>query len=152
MRILRPIGLLLLLGLSACGKHRIPGTELEDTSDTHAILDLMRQYNSALEARDANGIIALLDPGFKDTGGTLTPEDDLDYAKMKAVLPQRLARLQDVAVRIEVKAIDVQGTSATAVYTWTTTFKIANKPVTESDIKRMEFRREPEGWKILSGV
>lgn len=152
MRILRQIGLLLVLVLSACGRHRIPGTDLEDTGDTHAILDLIRQYNSALEARDATGIIALLDPGFKDTGGTLTPEDDLDYAKMKIVLPQRLARLQDVAVRIEVKTIDVQGTSATAVYTWTSTFKLGNKPMTESDIKRMEFRREPEGWKIISGV
>jgi Domain of unknown function (DUF4440) len=149
---LRQLGLLLLLGLTACGHHRIPGTDLEDSSDTRAILDVITKYNAALTARDAAGILQLLDPAFKDNGGTLTPEDDLDYAKMKTVLPQRLARLQDVSVRIEVKAVDVQGDSATAVYTWTSVFKLANKPMTESDIKRMEFRREPEGWKILSGV
>jgi hypothetical protein len=143
---------LLLLGLAACGPHRIPGTDLEDSSDTRAILEVMQKYNNALSARDAAGILELLDPAFKDNGGTLTPEDDLDYEKMKTVIPQRLAKVKDLAVRMEVKTIEVQGNSATAVYTWVSQFKLGNKPITESDIKRMEFRREPEGWKILSGV
>jgi hypothetical protein len=153
VRSLRRVALLLLLlGLTACGHHRIPGTDLEDSSDTRAILDVMTKYNAALSAGDVDGILQLLDPAFKDNAGTLTPEDDLDYAKIKAVLPQRLARLKDVAVRIEVKTVDVQGESASAVYTWTSQFKLGNKPMTESDIKRMELRREPEGWKILSGI
>jgi len=144
--------ILALLAGSGCGPHRIPGTDLEDTGDTRAIIDTISRYNSALEARDANGILALVDPAFRDNAGTLTPDDDIDIQRLRTVLPQRLARLQDVAVRIEIKAIDVKGDLASAVYTWVSQFKLGGKPMTESDIKRMELKREADGWKILSGI
>jgi len=144
--------LLALLAVAGCGPHRIPGTELEDTGDTRAIIDLITRYNVALESRDANAILALVDPAFKDNAGTLTPEDDIDIQKLHTVLPQRLAKLQDVAVRIEIKTIDVKGDRASAVYTWVSQFKLNGKSMTESDIKRMELKRRPEGWKIVSGV
>jgi hypothetical protein len=141
-----------LVALAGCGPHHIPGTDLEDTGDTRAIIDTITRYNAALEARDANAILALVDPEFRDNAGTLTPEDDIDIQRLRTVLPQRLAKLQDVAVRIEIKAIDVKGDRATAVYTWVSQFKLYNKPMTESDIKKMELRRGAEGWKILSGI
>ncbi len=141
-----------LLALAGCGARRIPGTDLEDTGDTRAIIDVIARYNSALEARDANGILALVDPAFRDNAGTLTPDDDIDLQRLRTVLPARLAKLQDVAVRIEIKTIDVKGDRASAVYTWVSQFKLGGKPMTESDIKRMEFKREADGWKILSGV
>ena len=146
------LSFLALVVLSGCGPHRIPGTDLEDTGDTRAIIDVITRYNAALEARDANGILALVDPEFRDNAGTLTPEDDIDIQRLRTVLPQRLAKLQDVAVRIEIKAIDVKGDKATAVYTWVSQFKLNGKPMTESDIKRMELRRSAEGWKILTGI
>jgi len=146
------VPLLSLLAVAGCGPHRIPGTDLEDTGDTRAIIDVMTRYNSALEARDAQGILALCDPAFKDNAGTLTPEDDIDLEKLRTVLPQRLAKLRDVAVRIEIKTIEVKGDRASAVYTWVSQFKLGGKSMTESDIKRMEFKREADGWKILSGV
>ena len=144
--------LLALGALAGCGPHRIPGTDLEDTGDTRAIIDTITRYNGALEARDTNGILALVDPEFRDNAGTLTPEDDIDIQRLRTVLPQRLAKLQDIAVRIEIKAIDVKGDRATAVYTWVSQFKLNGKPMTESDIKKMELRRGPEGWRILSGI
>ena len=144
--------LLALFAVAGCGPHRIPGTDLEDTGDTRAIIDVMTKYNQALEARDANAILALVDPDFRDNGGTLTPEDDIDLQRLQTVLPKRLAKLQDVAVRIEIKKIEVNEDRASAVYTWVSSFKLNGKPMTESDIKRMEFKRRPEGWKILSGV
>lgn len=143
---------LALVALAGCGPHRIPGTDLEDTGDTRAIIDVITRYNAALEARDANGILALVDPEFRDNAGTLTPEDDIDIERLRSVLPKRLAKLQDVAVRIEIKAIDVKGDKATAVYTWVSQFKLNGKPMTESDIKKMELRRSAEGWKILTGI
>jgi hypothetical protein len=141
-----------LVGLLACGPHRIPGTDLEDNGDTRAIIDVMQKYNNALVAKDAGAILDLVDPTFRDTGGTLTPEDDLDYAKLKSVLPQRLARLNDIALKMDIKTIDVKGDLASAVYTWVSSFKLANRSFTESDIKRMDFRRTASGWKILSGI
>lgn len=146
------LAVLLLLGGARCGPHRIPGTDLEDTGDTRAIIDTIARYNSALEARDANGILALVDPDFRDNAGTLTPDDDIDIQRLRTVLPHRLAKLQDVAVRIEIKAIEVKGDRASAVYTWVSQFKLGGKSMTESDIKRMELKRTADGWKILSGI
>jgi len=143
---------MMVLALAGCGAHHIPGTNLEDTGDTRGVIDVMQKYNAALEARDANAILALVDPEFHDNAGTLTPEDDIDLEKLRTVLPRRLAKLQDLAVRMEIKSIDVKGDTATAVYTWVSQFKLGGKAMTESDIKRMEFRRSAEGWKILSGI
>jgi hypothetical protein len=148
----RALLLLILVPAAGCGPHHIPGTDLEDTGDTRAIIDTISKYNSALEARDANGILALVDPEFHDNAGTLTPDDDIDIQRLRTVLPQRLAKLQDVAVRIEIKTIDVKGDRAQAVYTWVSQFKFGGKSITESDIKRMELRRGAQGWKILSGI
>ncbi len=144
--------LLALLALTGCPAKRIPGTELEDNGDTRAIIDVMAKYNAALEARDASGILALVDPSFYDNAGTLTPDDDIDIQRLKTVIPQRLARLKDVAVRIEIKTIDVKDDRASAVYTWVSVYKLAGKALTESDIKRMDFKKEPDGWKIVSGI
>ena len=144
--------LILLAATLGCGPHRIPGTDLEDTGDTRAIIETIARYNSSLEARDASGILGLVDPSFRDNAGTLTPDDDIDIQKLRTVLPQRLAKLQDVAVRIEIKTIDVKGDRAGVVYTWVSQFKLNNKSMTESDIKRMELKRGADGWKILSGL
>ena len=148
----RALLLLIVLMAAGCGPHRIPGTDLEDTGDTRAVIDTIARYNSALEARDANAILALVDPEFRDNAGTLSPDDDIDIERLRTVLPQRLAKLQDVAVRIEIKTIDVKGDRAQAVYTWVSQFKLNGKSRTESDIKRMELRRRADGWKILSGI
>ena len=148
----RALLFLIVVAAAGCGPHRIPGTDLEDTGDTRAIIDTIARYNSALEARDANAILALVDPEFRDNAGTLDPTDDIDIQRLHTVLPQRLAKLQDVAVRIEIKTIDVKGDRAQAVYTWVSQFKLNGKAMTESDIKRMDLRRTAEGWKILSGI
>ena len=148
----RALLFLIVVAAAGCGPHRIPGTDLEDTGDTRAIIDTIARYNSALEARDANAILALVDPEFRDNAGTLSPDDDIDIERLRTVLPQRLAKLQDVAVRIEIKTIDVKGDRAQAVYTWVSQFKLNGKAMTESDIKRMDLRRSAEGWKILSGI
>ena len=148
----RALLFLIVVAAAGCGPHRIPGTDLEDTGDTRAIIDTIARYNSALEARDANAILALVDPEFRDNAGTLSPDDDIDIERLRTVLPKRLAKLQDVAVRIEIKTIDVKGDRAQAVYTWVSQFKLNGKTMTESDIKRMDLRRTAEGWKILSGI
>ena len=146
------LALIALAAVVGCGPHHIPGTDLEDTGDTRAIIDTISKYNSALEARDVNAILALVDPDFRDNAGTLDPTDDIDIERLRTVLPQRLAKLQDVAVRIEIKTIDVKGDQALVVYTWVSQFKLNGKSRTESDIKRMELRRRADGWKILSGI
>src|SRR5262245_10254385 len=98
-----------LLLLIACTPRRIPGTEIEDTKDTQAILDVLKKYRAATEARDAEALIALVSESFSDDAGTATPQDDLNYADLRKTLPERLAALKDVKIELSVRRIDVEG-------------------------------------------
>lgn len=142
----------LLCTALGCAVHKIPGTEIEENSDSTAILGVITKYNSALDAQDAAGILVLVDTSFYDDAGTLTPEDDLDYASLKTKLPALLAKLQDVRVKITVKTMNIDRDQATVVYNYVATFKIGGKAQTESDIKRMELKRVNGTWKIVKGI
>ena len=43
---------------SGCAPRRIPGTDLDDTPDNRAIIDVMGKYKKAFEARDVDGRLA----------------------------------------------------------------------------------------------
>jgi hypothetical protein len=143
--------LLLLLALG-CAAHKIPGTDIDETADANAIIEVVGKYNTAIDAQDAAGILALVDSSFYDDAGTLTPEDDLDYAALKAKLPAMLLKFQDVRVKVTVKALTVVGDKASLVYNYVITFRIGQKVTTDSDIKRMDFKRVGGVWKIVKGV
>jgi len=146
-----------VLFLVGCGAKRIPGTDIEDTDDTRAILAVMERFRSAVEARDVDGVVQLVSESFKDDGGTATPEDDLDYAGLKKHLPERFAKFDDIHLDMSVRKITVYPDTGTAsvIYYYSMSFKIphlSNKPRNESDIKEMWFKRDHGQWKITSGV
>ncbi len=117
----------LLLPALGCAAHKIPGTDIDETSDATAIIEVVGKYNTAIDAQDAAGILALVDTSFYDDAGTLTPEDDLDYAALKTKLPVMLLKFQDVRVKITVKALTVVGDKASLVYNYVITFRIGQK-------------------------
>jgi hypothetical protein len=143
---------LLLCTALGCAAHKIPGTDIDETTDTNAIIEVVGKYNTAVDAQDAAGILALVDTSFYDDAGTLTPEDDLDYATLKTKLPVMLAKFQDVRVKITVKTLNVVGDKASLVYNYVITFRINQKVTTDSDIKRMDFKRVNGVWRIVKGV
>jgi hypothetical protein len=142
----------ILCAALGCAAHKIPGTEIEETADADAIIEVVGKYNTAIDAQDAAGILALVDPSFYDDAGTLTPEDDLDYATLQTKLPSMLAKFQDVRVKIVVKTLNITGDKASLVYNYVVTFRIGQKVTTDSDIKRMDFKRVNGVWKIVKGV
>ena len=142
----------LVLAALGCATTKIPGTEIEETSDSRAIIGVLSKYNAALDAQDAAAILALVDASFYDDAGTLTPEDDLDYNGLKAKLPVLLQKLQDVRARITVKTMRIEGDRASVVYTYAVTYRIGQKTQTDTDIKQMEFKRVNGVWKITKGV
>ncbi len=151
-----PVGLF-ALSVAACTPKLIPGTNIHDTDDTRAILDVMDRYRRAVESRDINQLMPLLADSFHDDMGTSTPDDDLDYARLRAEQPQRFARLSDVRVDMTVRKVEIDDEQqvARAVYTYTTSFKmpgLSDRPVTDSEIKEMRFKRVGDQWKITSGI
>src|SRR5262245_40759678 len=93
--------------LAACAPKRIPGTELEDTGDTRAILAVMEKYRAALEARDAKAIQAMVSPKFRDDGGTPDdPSDDLTAANLGPHLQALFQKVQNPKVDFNVRRVE----------------------------------------------
>lgn len=144
-----------------CTPKKIPGTDINDNDDTRSILDVIESYRRAVEKKDAQTIVALLDPAFRDDGGTSNADDDLEYATANAEISKRLAAADDIRLELNVRKIefDQDMVKARAVYTWVSSFKIpalTSRPQSESEIKQMVFRRADKkkkgAWKIVSGI
>ena len=141
--------------LAACTKN-IPNTEIRDTPDTRAILDLIEKYRTAAERRDASAVMALVSMDYFDSAGTADPSDDLDYAGLAAALPADYLKMPSVRFELTVKQIDVDGDKASAVLFYDTHFKVITPRGEvargDSDQSRMTFRKEKGAWKITSGL
>lgn len=154
----RLVTLISLVALSGCAHRKIAGTEIDDNDDTRAILSVMEQYRHAVENRDAEGIVALADPSFRDDGGSANPDDDLNYRDLTTKLPARMAKMEDIRLEVSVRKIEIDEETqlARATYTYTATFKIpslTNKAQNEGEIKQMTLRRsDKRTWKIVSGI
>jgi ketosteroid isomerase-like protein len=144
--------------LAACAPKRIPGTELEDTDDTRAILAVMERYRAALEARDAKAIQALVSPKFKDDGGTAEdPSDDLTAATLEPHLQALFQKLQNPKVDFNVRRVEVREDEdvARAIYYWNASWRMPGlnaRPQQDSELEQMLFQKVDGEWKILSGI
>lgn len=149
------VAILSLVSAAGCAKRLIPGTEIEDTDDTQAILALFKQYRIAMEGRDADSVVKLTSADFKDDGGTVETEDDLDRATLQTALLSRFSKINNVRLNLEVRGINIKEADATAVYYYTLRFEtpgLSSKVQSNSDLKKMELKKDDAGWKILSGI
>jgi len=148
--------LLLALPLFACATHRIPGTQIPDTSDTRAIVAAIEAYRLAAEQRDAGGVLALVSPQYYDNAGTPDPSDDVDYAQLRARLTDDYRRITALRLDINVKQVDVTGDRAAAYVDYDEYYRIATKAgevaKQASDTHRMQFAREDHAWHFVSGL
>lgn len=141
-----------------CTPKKIPGTDLDDSDDTRAILDVMEKYRVALEKRDAQSIIGLADESFKDDGGSANPDDDYNYHDLYTKLPETLKRLGDIRLEFNVRKIELSEdtTSARATFTYTQSYMMPGlqaKKQSDTEIKQMILKKVDKGtWKIVSGV
>jgi hypothetical protein len=140
---------LLLMVAAACSSRLIPGTPLRDTSDNRAILDVLRQYKNAFEARDAAAIAGLASQRYLDA------RDSISRETLDKRLGERFDHVKDARLDIQVRRIEVERQQATVEYFYSTAFLIdapGSDWVRESDDKRMTLERTNEGWKILNGL
>jgi hypothetical protein len=139
----------LLATLTACSPTLIPNTQIRDTEDNRAILDIVREYKNAFEAKDAKAIAALASPRYLDARDsvskeTLTQDLEKDFAKVK-----------DIHLDINVRRIETEGNRAHVDYFFSEAFLLASTDQQwqrESDDKRMILERDDKiGWQVLSG-
>jgi len=152
----RPLLVCALLVLSACGPRFIPGTQINDTEDTRAILKVMESYRSAVEARDAKALQALVSPTFRDNAGTDDPLDDLTAANLGQALPALFGRMDAPRVELDVRRVDVRPDGwATVIYYWNASWRapgLLDKAQRDSELEQMVFQREDGKWLIVSGI
>jgi hypothetical protein len=144
-----------LLLTAACASKRIPGTELEDTDDTRAILAVMERYRSALEAKDSKAIQALVSESFREDSGTETPDDDLTYANLGTHMANLFQALDNPKVELSVRRVNIQDEVATAIYYWNASWKmpsLTNRGQSDSELEQMVLQKIDGQWKIVSGI
>jgi hypothetical protein len=158
---MRPSSLLALplaavLALTACAARRIPGTDIEDTEDTRAIIATIEAYRQAAERRDAEGVMAVVSEQYFDRGGTVDPGDDLDHPKLAQRLADDYRKISALRLDIGVKRIDVDGDRAQVYVFYEQAYRIALRsreiPKQGSDVHRMQLARENGAWRITSGI
>jgi hypothetical protein len=155
MRIIVLTGCLAVL--AGCSTKKIPGTDIDDTSETRAILDVLTKYRSAVELRNPQALLELADESFRDDGGSAAPDDDLDYRSLHTSLPARMLRFDDIRLDVNVRKVefDEAQTNAKVTYTYTMSFRMpqyTSRTQSETDIKQMFLKRGAAGWKITSGI
>ncbi|NBD08574.1 MULTISPECIES: nuclear transport factor 2 family protein [Corallococcus] len=143
--------------LAACAPKRIPGTELEDTDDTRAILAVMERYRTALEARDVKAIQALVSPKFREDGGTEDTSDDLTAENLGPHLQALFQKLQSPKVDFNIRKVEVHEKEnvARAIYYWNASWRMPGltpRPQQDSELEQMVFQKIDGEWKILSGI
>ncbi|RKH63597.1 nuclear transport factor 2 family protein [Corallococcus aberystwythensis] len=143
--------------LAACAPKRIPGTELQDTDDTRAILSVMERYRAALEARDAKAIQALVSPKFRDDGGTEDTADDLTADNLGPHLQALFQKLQNPKVDFNIRRVEFreEDNVALAIYYWNASWRMPGlnaRPQQDSELEQMVFQKLDGEWKILSGI
>ena len=85
-----------LIGIAciiACSHATLPGTNIPDSPQTRAVLDVFSRYRAALEARDATAILALVAPAYYDEGDAARSVAPTDYGSLQKKLQGDFARV-----------------------------------------------------------
>ena len=153
MRALPPV--LAALALAGCVRN-IPNTDIPDTAENRAIIQVVDEYRKAFDRRDVAGVMALVAPEYFDDAGTAAKDDDVDYAHLPAVLADTFARTSQVRLELGVTAIDVKGDRASVDLFYDGRYRVTTPrreiPKRDSDVQRLVLRRDGAGWRIVSGL
>jgi hypothetical protein len=149
---------LLLLCAAACSHNTIPGTQIPDRPENRAVLDVLAAYKAAMEARDADALLALAAPGYFDRGdpAKASSSPPLDYGTLRREIPEDFKDVKSVHLDITVKDVQVDGDKAHVDYYAVLRYAVAvasgEKWFSEADDARMRLVKLNGRWKIASGL
>ncbi|MCC6621593.1 MAG: hypothetical protein IT385_10090 [Deltaproteobacteria bacterium] len=147
-----------VLSAGACGTTMIENTEIPATEENKAIYGRVLEYRRAMEARDADKLIAMVSRRYIENGETTDdPNDDYGYDELRdRVVAQFRDNVLEVQLRILLRRIEVDGDRAHADYEYFYNYKFVEGGVTgwrpKNDFNRLEFVREDGQWMIAGGL
>ncbi len=145
------------LGLVACAHGYIAGTAIADTANNREIYQLVGHVRQALQERDAPALLAMVSSRYFEDNGTVDPRDDYGYVELKEkLLKDSLDTAKEVYISFDVHEIVVEGNYAYADVRYSSRTRL-DLPAgrlwdTHGDFDRIEFAREGNTWKIMSGL
>jgi hypothetical protein len=144
------------LALAACSHATLPGTNIDDTPQNRAVLDVFGRYKQALEARDVNGILALTTPDYSDPGDPSRGIGPTDHQGLQQRLKEDLSKVTGLRLEATIKDLEVKGEQARLDYFQVLRYAVATpngeKWKSESDDARMRFVRLNGQWRISAGL
>lgn len=147
------IGLVFLAG---CATGTIPGTQIEDTQDNRAVLEKVEEYKRAVEALDAEAVLALVSPRYYEDNGNTDAADDYDYKGLQVNLRKDFERTRAIQLVLRVDAVEVEEETAFAEVYYQiraqNEYPSGIKWDTGSDRARLTFERRDGNWLIISGL
>jgi ketosteroid isomerase-like protein len=148
---------LFLLLCAACSHNTIPGTQIPDRPENRAILDVVSAYKAAMEARDADALVALAAPSYFDKGDpSRTAAGPLNYGSLRREIPEDFKDVKSVHLDITIKDLQIDGDKAHVDYYGVLRYAIGvssgEKWFSEADDARMRLVKLNGRWKISSGL
>ena len=148
--------LLLAASALACSHATLPGTNIPDSPQNRAVLDVFAHYREALESRDASALFALAAPTYYDAGDAAHSVAPTDYAALQKKLQSDFTKVNGIKLEATVKDIQVKGDEARLDYFQVLRYAVKTPTgetwKSESDDARMRFVKVDGQWKIVSGL
>jgi ketosteroid isomerase-like protein len=152
----RPLPVLLLALAAACSHHKLPGTDIRETTDTKAIYGVVEAYVHAMNDRDAAGVLAQVAPDYFDDAGTPTPADDLDRPALEKALADSFAKVDAPRLALTLRKIEAQGDTGFAEVFYDSFYRVQTPGGAvarrDSDVHRIRLKRVDGAWKISGGL
>jgi len=153
----RFLAVLLLVGAAAgCGVGYIKGTKIRNTAENRAIIDVLRRYQTAMEAKDIATLVSLASPSYHEGLGTVGGEDDYGYDRLPEKLNDRFSKVKALRYVVTINKIEVTGTRAAVFYTYDLRFQYIVEGIerwsTETADHRMQLERDGDYWRIVAGL
>ncbi len=160
----------LFMFLISCATAPIPGTDIPDTPENRAVLEVFFKYVEALKAKDADKIISLISEHYLDHNGSDDASDDVDYTAVTQFLRSKNyddIKALNLVFIVKDMILSDDGQTAKILYYYEVRLKTdrrvppgetsslnpaGEKWLKESDVNQMVLRKEASGWKIVSGL
>jgi hypothetical protein len=147
---------------AGCGPYLIRGpqiskdAEIEDNPTNRELIQVIESYRAAMERRDLPGLLALASKSYYERAGTTATDDDYSYEGLEKILKERLPKLKDLRLKIEVDQLILSGSQAIIDYTYHGQFMVRSGKGAlwkeKSWESRMTLERVDGRWLITSGM
>jgi hypothetical protein len=128
----------------------VPGTDLPDTPEARAIVEVLERYRVAFKNADGDALLALASPSYYDDAGTPGSEDDIDRGGLAASLARRRdVHLVDLALRY--RAFSHQGNRILVDLDYEMVFEIDGRTSTRVTSNRVVLEPHDGTYLFVSG-